>query len=346
MGNLIKPKVLKPGDTVVAISCSYGSANRFPHQYQWGKSQIENNFGLKVIETPNALKSIDYLYEHPEERAKDLMWAFENPEVKAIISIIGGDDCIRLYPYLDLNIIKNNPKIFLGYSDPTAIHFMCYKAGLSSIYGPTVMAGFGENVGLFPYTIEQTKKTLFSTDVIGEILPATDGWTDEFLDWTYPENLKIKRKLHPFTGPNYLQGNSVVRGKLIGGCFEVLLMLSGTELFPKADEFDGAILFLETSEGLPPEEMFLYWLRSLAAQGIINKISGIIMGRAKGSGDNLSIYENALLTITHECGRSDMPIVTQMDFGHTDPMFYIPYGALAEIDMLNKRFSILESAVV
>ena len=92
--------------------------------------------------------------------------------------------------------------------------------------------------------------------------------------------------------------------------------------------------------------MFLYWLRSLAAQGIINKISGIIMGRAKGSGDNLSIYENALLTITHECGRSDMPIVTQMDFGHTDPMFYIPYGALAEIDMLNKRFSILESAVV
>ena len=346
MNKLIKPHALKLGDTVAAISASYGSANLFPHQYQWGKKQLEDVFGLKVIETPNALKSVDFLYENPEARAKDLMWAFENPEVKAIISIIGGDDAIRLLPYIDFDVIKNNPKIYLGYSDPTSIHFMCYKAGLSSIYGPTVMAGFGENMGLLPYTIEQTQKTLFSADPIGEIVPAKDGWTDEFLDWRNPENLKIKRKLHPYTGPKYVQGNSVVRGHLIGGCFEVLIMLSGTELFPKAEEFKDAILFIETSEGLPPEDMFLYWLRGLAAQGIINNLSGIIMGRAKNSINNMSIYEKALLTITKECGRTDMPIVTQMDFGHTDPMFYLPYGALAEIDVPNKKFSILESAVI
>ncbi len=346
MKKLIKPKKLSPGDTVAAISTSCGLASLFPHQYEWGKRQLEENFGLRVIETPHALESMDFLYRQPEVRAQDLTWAFENPDVKGIFSIIGGDDCIRLFPHMDLDVIKNNPKIFLGYSDPTSIHMMCYRAGLSSIYGPTIMSGFGENCGLFPYTIEQTKRTLFSNVALGEIEPATMGWTDEHLDWANPENQKIRRKLHPFTGPQYIQGHGTVRGRLIGGCFEVLLMLTGTELFPAASEFENAILFLEVSEERPPEEMLLYWLRGLAAQGIINKLSGIILGRSKNSINEMNVYENALLAVTAECGREDMPIVTQMDFGHTDPMFYLPYGALAEIDVDNKRFSILESAVI
>lgn len=346
MKTLIKPQKLCPGDTIAAISPSCGLASVFPHQYQWGKKQIEENFNVKVIETPHALESMDFLYEHPEIRAQDLMWAFKNPDVKAIFSIIGGDDSIRLLPYLDLDVIKNNPKIFLGYSDPTSVHMMCYKAGLSSIYGPTIMSGFGENCGLFDYTIKATKRTLFQNEVLGEIEPSKMGWTDEFLDWANPENLKIKRRLHPYSGPKYVQGNGIVRGRLIGGCFEVLLMMTGTELFPDVHDFEGAIMFLEVSEDTPPENMLLYWLRSLAAQGIINKLSGFILGRAKNSINNMSVYENALLKVTKECNRSDMPIVTQMDFGHTDPMFYLPYGALAEIDVQNQRFSILESAVI
>jgi muramoyltetrapeptide carboxypeptidase LdcA involved in peptidoglycan recycling len=76
------------------------------------------------------------------------MEAFLDPSIKAIISTIGGDDSIRLMPFVDLNIIGNNPKIFMGYSDTTVTHFMCLKAGLSSFYDPAVMNGFAENTAM------------------------------------------------------------------------------------------------------------------------------------------------------------------------------------------------------
>jgi muramoyltetrapeptide carboxypeptidase LdcA involved in peptidoglycan recycling len=81
---------------------------------------------------PNALKGIKYLDEHPEARASDLMDAFRDKEIKAIFSAIGGDDSIRLLPYIDFDVIKNNPKIFTGFSDTTSNHMMMYKAGLVS----------------------------------------------------------------------------------------------------------------------------------------------------------------------------------------------------------------------
>lgn len=73
------------------------------------------------------------------------MNAFENPEIKAIVSTIGGEEGIRILPYVDFNVIRNNPKVFLGYSDSTVIHFICQKAGINSFYGPSIMAGFAEN---------------------------------------------------------------------------------------------------------------------------------------------------------------------------------------------------------
>ena len=345
MKQLVKPKKLKPGDTVAAIANSAGVASIFPHQYQFGKKQLQDAFGLKVVETPNALRPHEELYNNPQLRADDLMWAFKNPEVKAIISIIGGEDCIRLFPLIDLDVIKNNPKVFMGYSDPTAIHFMCYTAGLSSIYGPTIMAGFGENAGLFPYSVDIIKRTLFSDKPIGLINPSTE-WTDELLDWADPNNSKIKRKRNPNNGPHVLQGKEAVQGHLLGGCFEVLLMCLNTPISPALNDWDGAILFIETSEGNPPEDIFLYWLRNLAAQGIIQKINGIIVGRPKDAHGKMDLYEKALMTIARETGRLDLPIMTQMDFGHTDPMFLLPYGAKAEIDPIHGTFKILENAVI
>jgi muramoyltetrapeptide carboxypeptidase LdcA involved in peptidoglycan recycling len=73
-------------------------------------------------------KSAEYVYQNPEKRAQDLMEAFLDPSIDAIISTIGGDDSIRIVPYIDFEIIRNNPKIFLGYSDSTITHFICYKA--------------------------------------------------------------------------------------------------------------------------------------------------------------------------------------------------------------------------
>ena len=116
---MIIPKKLKKGDVVAIVSLSSGMGGDkiFMHRYELGKKRLEEEFGLKVITMPNALKGSEYLNKHPEARAKDLMDAFTNTNVKAIISMIGGDDTIRLLPYINYKTIKNNPKIFLGYSD-------------------------------------------------------------------------------------------------------------------------------------------------------------------------------------------------------------------------------------
>lgn len=151
---MIIPKKLKKGDVVaiVSLSSGMGGDKLFMHRYELGKKRLEEEFGLKVITMPNALKGSEYLNKHPEARAKDLMDAFTNTNVKAIISMIGGDDTIRLLPYISYKTIKNNPKIFLGYSDTTINHFMMYKAGLVSYYGPAILSEFAENGKMHDYT--------------------------------------------------------------------------------------------------------------------------------------------------------------------------------------------------
>ena len=110
----------------------------------------------------NSLKGSEFIYNNPEARAEDLMTAFQDTRVKAIIANIGGEDSIRLLPYIDFNVIRENPKIFMGYSDVTISHLFCHKAGLSSLYGPAILTDFAENVEMDPYTIEMVNRTLFS----------------------------------------------------------------------------------------------------------------------------------------------------------------------------------------
>ena len=100
---------------IASISLSAGTSGLFPKRYEQGVKQIEESFGVKVIPTPHALCSPEEVYEHPEWRLADFMWAFENPEVKGILSNIGGDDTIRMLPLMSekhFETIYNNPKIF------------------------------------------------------------------------------------------------------------------------------------------------------------------------------------------------------------------------------------------
>jgi len=309
---------------------------------------LQNEFGLKVIETPHALKDAEWLHKNPKARADDLMQAFADPTIKAIISTIGGDDSIRLFPYLDLNVIRLNPKIYMGYSDATTTHMVCLKADLVSFYGPTIMSGFAENTGMFPYMVDSVRKSLFSSAPIGTVKPNTESWTVEMLDWANPENQSRKRSLTPTGGWKFLQGKGVRQGHLIGGCLDVLEFLRGTDFWPES-AWQNAILFLETSEDAPPPSALKYALRSYASMGILKKLSGILFGRPGGniSPDRFKEYDEVLhLVVTEEEGRSDLPIITHMDFGHTDPIFVLPYGVKAEIDCDNQQFTILENAVV
>jgi muramoyltetrapeptide carboxypeptidase LdcA involved in peptidoglycan recycling len=345
---MLKPRKLRPGDTVAAVSLSWGGAATFPHRYEAGKQQFQEEFGVHVIEARHALRDAAWLERNPKARADDLMEAFADPGVAGIISVIGGNESMRLWPYLDFNVIRSNPKVFLGYSDTTVSHLACLGAGLISFYGPAFMAGFAENCGMFSYMVESVRRTIFSSDVIGQVTPNTHGWTVEHLNWANPENQQRRRQLTPSTDWRFLQGSGRVQGRLVGGCLEVLSMLRGTPLWPTSEQLDGAILFFETSEqGLPPD-FVKRELRSFAAMGLLRQLSGILFARPGGAvpPDTFPQYDEAILgVLAGEEGLTHVPVVTNMDFGHTDPMFVLPYGVVAEIDCDRQTLSILENAV-
>jgi muramoyltetrapeptide carboxypeptidase LdcA involved in peptidoglycan recycling len=346
--SLQKPPKLVPGTRIATVSASWGGPGAIPHRYEVGKRQLMEQFQVEVVEMPHTLHPPDWLARHPEARAEDLMAAFADPSIDGIISTIGGDDSIRLLRYLDLDVIRRNPKVYMGYSDTTVTHFACYRAGLVSFYGPSIMSGFAENCGMFPYMADSVERTLFSVEPVGEIAPNPDGWTVEFLDWADPANQARRRTLQPTSGWRWLQGEGVARGHLLGGCLEVVEWLRGTAVWPSLDQWDGAILFLESSEQAPPPATLSTALRSYAALGILERLAGILLARPGGDvpPENFADYDAALLqVVAEEEGLRHLPVVTQMDFGHTDPFFVLPYGVQAEIDCVTRRFSILESAV-
>ena len=345
----IKPKVLLPDSRIAAISLSWGGPGTVPYRYQIGKQQFEKEFGVTVVETEHALRDADWLAKNPKARAEDLMAAFADDTIDGIISTIGGEDSIRTLPYLDLDIIRNNPKVFMGFSDTTISHAACFKAGIVSFYGPAFMAGFAENTGMFPYMVDSVRRTLFSAEPIGVIEPNRLGWTVEYLPWENPENQSIRRKLNPCTGWRFHQETGVVEGQLFGGCVEVLDWLRGTDYFSATDDLQGAVLFLETSEDAPLPSFLTEFVRCLAAMGILEGLRGILLGRPGGGVDpqTFHAYDEALCkTVREEYGLNDIPIVTNMDFGHTDPMFVLPIGVKVRIDSGKQEIAIDEAAVI
>ena len=344
----MKPQMLRPGSRIAAISLSWGGPGAIPYRYEIGKQQFEEAFGVTVIETEHALRDADWLARNPKARADDLMAAFVDETIDGIISTIGGEDSIRTLPYLDLDLIRNNPKVFMGFSDTTISHAACFKAGIVSFYGPSFMAGFAENGGMFPYMVDSVRRTLFSPEPVGVIEPNRAGWTVEHLPWENPENQSIRRKLNPCTDWKFHQNEGVVEGQLFGGCVEVLDWLRGTDYFPAATDLQRAVLFLETSEEAAPPSFLTRFIRCLAAMGILEGLSSILLGRPGGDVDPATFhaYDDALCkTVREEYGLNDMPIVTNMDFGHTDPMFVLPIGMKVRINSTKQEIAIDEAAV-
>lgn len=357
MKHLVKPNKLKPGDLVATVSLSSAMAGKIPGRYNYAKKQFEDTFGVKLIEMPNSLKTDD-LDNNPQLRLDDLMMAIKNPSIKAILTNIGGDDTVRLLRHMTdehFEIIHNNPKIFLGMSDTTGNHLMFFHAGISSFYSASLMFGYGENCGIPKIMVENTKKTLFDNSPIGE-LPQSDEFIVEKIYWD--DKNDILRKRTKTDGWHFIQGNKPVRGRLLGGCMELLSMTNGTKIWPTYENWEDAILFVEDSELMATPDQFGDFLHNIAAMGILENLSGILFGRPGGEfvagkeseqGNWLSLYpqfEEKLIKICAEYGRSDMPIVTNMDFGHTVPQIILPYGAFTEIDPIKETVSILESGVV
>lgn len=277
---LIKPPKLRAGDTVAAISLSSGAAGGFPQVYGVVKRVLEERFGLNLIETPNALQTDDWLYRNPEARADDLHWALQNPEVKGLFSTIGGYESVRVLPFIKPELIRDNPKVLLGYSDTTVTHLAFLGAGAGSFYGPSLMSGVAE-LANFSYAETWLRKLLL--DGWHGPYAAAQSWTEDLADWDAPDfgaELERPKTLHP-GGWRWLQGEARAEGHLIGGCVEVLEMLKGTRWWPKPELWQGAVIFLEPSDAPSPDQME-YWLRNYATLGILGEAAGLLLGRPRG----------------------------------------------------------------
>ena len=343
---MIKPARLRRGDKVAVISLSSGILGEpeLIHRYFTAKKRLEEDYDLIVEPTPHALKGVDYISAHPEKRAEDLMNAFRDPAIKAIFCAIGGDDSIRVMRYADPDVIRKNPKIFMGYSDTTITHFLLQKAGLVSFYGISVMCELAENVSMNPYT-ENAFRTMLFGDSRGFEVTSSRVWSKDHIWWS-EENSNTPLSYIPEThGYEILSGSGKVRGKLVGGCIDVFMMAAGTEIFPTPEECRGALLLIETSEDKPSPEFYRYALRNLAAIGILRELSGIIVGKPQEE-VFYEEYKTELIRVVCREEKLDIPILYNVNIGHAAPVGLLALGAEYELDCENKRLTLIEDATL
>ncbi len=193
------PEKLNFGDTIGVISPSAPLAGLVEHRYKNGIKKLEE-LGFNVIVGKHALEVTSYTAGSAEERAEDIMEFFKNKNVKAIISFIGGYHSNQILKYLDFEVIKNNPKILMGYSDMTVLLLAIYKkCGFFTFYGPSVLNQFAD-IFLPEYTLEYFKKAVMTNEPIGQVHPS-NLWTCEFLDWF--ERKDIERERHFTNNPGW-----------------------------------------------------------------------------------------------------------------------------------------------
>lgn len=322
------------------MTLSWGGPGAYPHRYAAGKRQLEQAFSVEVVEMAHTLADPAFVRDHPQARADDLHAAFADPSIDGIVSTIGGDDSIRLLPLLDLDLIRSNPKVLLGYSDTTITHMACLRAGLVTFYGPAIMAGFGENAGLHDYLVDGVRRMLFDVDP-GDWPPNQEGWTCELSDWAEPTAQDRPRGLQPTSGWRWLTTGTAVEGRLVPACLEVFDWLRGTPWWPNLDD---AVLALETSEEGPPPDTVVRFLRSLAASGELQRLRALLFGRPGGvEAFEHAAYDDAIRQVVLiEQGLAELPIVTGLDFGHTDPMWTLPVGTLVRVDPHERRITFVE----
>nr|WP_245167125.1 S66 peptidase family protein [Staphylococcus caeli] len=328
---------------MVSLSSGLAGESSILWRTYQGIERLKSVFGLKVKVMPHALKGRQFVHNHPELRAADLNAAIKDDDINGIISCIGGDDAIRILPYVDLEAIRKHPKIFIGYSDSTTVHMMFYCMGIVSFYGPALLTDFAENIAMDTYTINNIEKSLFCSEPIGNI-SASEYIRPYGLSWNI-ENKNIARPVVEQHGYELLQGNGVVQGHLVGGNIETLVSLQATSLFLNKYESDGAILFIETSEDMPAPRELQNQLEILIQYDIITNCNGLIFGKPFNN-VYYEAYKAIILKVMKRHQLQDKPILYNTSFGHNEPKFIIPYGVKGEINSDTQQFRILENGVV
>jgi muramoyltetrapeptide carboxypeptidase LdcA involved in peptidoglycan recycling len=339
---MIKPAKLHKGDTIGIISPSWGGPSVFPHVYENGLKHLKA-LGFETKEFPTARGDAKYQYQNPKVRAEDVNAAFADKEVRGIITTIGGDDSVRILPFLDKDIIRNNPKFFMGYSDATILTTFLNSLGLVAFNGPSIMAGFSQ----MEAEGEEFKKHIedfLLGDQTGYEYKPYPNYFNNYPDWNNKSSTGRVSEAVKNSGWRWLQGYSIVTGELFGGCIEVLEFIKSTDYWFDKNFWNGKILFFETSEDKPTIDQVKFMLRNYGIQGVFDKAKAVLFGRARDySESEKEELDNMILNvIKNEFSNKVMPIVTNMDFGHTDPQIILPLGVKASLDPISRQFKLVE----
>ena len=322
--------------TVEIVSLSSGIIGEpfISHELKLGIKRLQS-MGLKVKFSKHALKGIDYINDHPEDRAADLIEAYSDPDADMILCAIGGDDTYRLLPYLfDNNELKEvaNDKIFLGFSDTTVNHFMLHKLGIKTFYGQSFLSDICElEEDMLPYTRNYFEE-LIITGKIREIRPS-DFWYEERTEFDETQ-IGIPRVKHSNSGFELLQGPAVFSGEILGGCIDSIYDMFNNDLcrkyklFPALEDWKGRILLLESSEEKPAPDLYGKMLSALKEYGIFDVISGVLVGKPMDETYS-DEYKNLLVKVIDS---PKLPVLYNINIGHATPRCIIPLGVNATVN--------------
>lgn len=341
MKRFIKLEKLKKGDQVGIISPSSGLPGLFPWVQDLGLQRLRDEFGLVPKEYPTTRQMGSGL----RDRARDIMAAFRDPENKAVFASIGGDDQIKLIKYLDPRVFVDNPKPFFGFSDNTHLHNFLWNLGIPSYYGTNVMTELAFQMQIPDMTKKYLSHALFDG---GEVqLEVAETYNDIGLNWNEEENLYKERQFEPNEGLIW-DGGVDAEGILWGGCVESLIVQSAANIYlPSTQDLEGTVLFLETAEDIPEHWIIEYLLTGFGERGWFEQFQAVLVGRPKAwefdkqltseqKADYKQKQQQTVVKTIREYN-THIPIIQNIDCGHTAPQIPLPLGQGVKINSQTKQ---------
>ncbi len=323
---------LKKGDYIGIFSPSSPITYSCPKRFERAKKYLQDK-GFKIVEGNLTGKYDFYRAGSIKERAEELNNLIRDPEVKCIMSTIGGMNSNSLLPYIDYEAFKKNPKIIIGYSDVTAILLAIYEqTGISTYYGPALLASFGELSPFVDSTYRYFKEITMDEIKIPYVFEIPQYWTEEYVNWETQDRSKEESENKWIT---ICEG--VARGRVIGGNLNTIQGIWGSKYMPEIK--DGDILFIEDSlkDAATIERSFSF----LKVNGVFDRISGIILGKHELF-DDLKTGKKPYEILLEVLGNKKLPFIADFDCCHTHPMMTLPIGCEIELDATNKKVSIIE----
>jgi muramoyltetrapeptide carboxypeptidase LdcA involved in peptidoglycan recycling len=339
---LLRPAKARPGDRVAVLSPSFAAPGVAPAVHEQAMRRLADLTGLVPVEYPTTrLVGAD-----PRARAADLSAAFADPGIRAVLATIGGEDQITVVPHLDGDLVRADPKPFLGYSDNTNILCWLWTQGVAGYYGGSTQVQLGAGPGVDDCHRASLRAALLTGERLEVVEP---GESEDFgIDWQDPRALTAFGEREP-TQPWAWSGPArTVTGRTWGGCVEVLQWLLTAGRFPSDPAvLDGGVLLLETSEDVIPASEFGNVLRSLGERGLVAAVDAVLVARPAAS--SFEHRGSAAERAAHRAAQRDtaMDAVSRYNpdavvcvgvpFGHTRPQWVLPYGGQVTVDGLEQR---------